>query len=123
MQTENTHRKAREWFILLGGCLFILVPGISALWGRRTSAGCPFSGVDVPCYDRTEPSRESPGFVGLSAADLWDYANILATSFVFNGFEELGQWIHTGRLARPDLLIAVPAWFSNFFVVIGCLWA
>jgi hypothetical protein len=62
-------------------------------------------------------------FIGLSAADLWDYANILATSFVFNGFEELGQWIHTGRLARPDLLIAVPAWFSNFFVVIGCLWA
>jgi hypothetical protein len=32
MQTENTHRKAPEWCILLGGCLFILVLGISALW-------------------------------------------------------------------------------------------
>lgn len=37
--------------------------------------------------------------------------------------QQLSQWIHTGRLARPDLLIAVPAWFSNLLVVIGCLWA
>jgi len=25
-------------------------------------------------------------------------------------------------LERPDLLIAIPAWFSNLFVVIGCIW-
>ena len=29
--------------------------------------------------------------------------------------------MHTGHLARPDLVIAVPAWFSNLFVVVGCL--
>jgi hypothetical protein len=37
--------------------------------------------------------------------------------------QQLWQWIHTGHLERPDLLIAVPAWFSNLFVVVGCLWA
>ena len=26
-----------------------------------------------------------------------------------------------GRLAQPDLFIAVPAWLSNLFVVVGCL--
>ncbi len=62
-------------------------------------------------------------FVGISAAGLWDYANIVATSFFWNGLQQLTQWIHTGHLARPDLLIAVPAWFSNLLVIIACIWA
>jgi len=62
-------------------------------------------------------------FLGISAAGFWDYANVFATSFFFNGLEQLSQWVHTGHLARPDLFIAVPAWFSNLLVVIGCIWA
>lgn len=46
-----------------------------------------------------------------------------ATTFFFNGLQQLSAWAHTGHLVRPDLLIAVPAWFSNFFVVAGCVWA
>jgi hypothetical protein len=26
-------------------------------------------------------------------------------------------------LGSPELLIAIPAWFSNLLVVLGCLWA
>src|SRR4051794_37030502 len=37
--------------------------------------------------------------------------------------EQLSQWMHTGRLARVDLLIAVPAWFSNLLLIVGCVWA
>ena len=59
-------------------------------------------------------------FVGISAAGFWDYANVFATTFFFNGLEELSHWVHTGHLARPDLFIAVPAWFSNLLVIIGC---
>ena len=62
-------------------------------------------------------------FIGISAAGLWIYANIVATTFFFNGLQQLSQWVHTGRLERPDLLIAVPAWFANLLVVAGCLWA
>jgi hypothetical protein len=62
-------------------------------------------------------------FIGVSAAGLWDYANVFATSFFFNGLQQLSRWIQTGHLQRPDLFIAVPAWFSNLFVVIGCIWA
>jgi len=61
-------------------------------------------------------------FIGISAAGLWVYANMFATTFFFNGLQ-LSQWIHTGHLQRPDLLIAVPAWFANLLVVVGCLWA
>jgi len=42
---------------------------------------------------------------------------------LLNGLQQLSEWVHTGHLARPDLLIAVPAWFSNFFVIVGCVWA
>jgi hypothetical protein len=48
---------------------------------------------------------------------------MFATTFFFNGLQQLSLWIHTRHLARPDLLIAVPAWFSNLFVIIGCVWA
>jgi hypothetical protein len=62
-------------------------------------------------------------FIGFSAAGVWDYANIFATTFFFNGLQQLSKWAQTGHLARPDLLISVPAWFSNLAVVMGCLWA
>ena len=61
-------------------------------------------------------------FIGISAAGLWDYANIMATTFFLNGLQQLSLWIHTGRLERPDLLIAVPAWCSNLAVITGCVW-
>ena len=46
----------------------------------------------------------------------------MATTFFFNGLEQLSRWVQTGYPARPDLVIAVPAWFSNLFIVVGCLW-
>jgi hypothetical protein len=61
-------------------------------------------------------------FIGLSAAGLWAYSNLFVTTFFVNGLQQLGLWIQSGHLARPDLLISVPAWFANLFVVIGCLW-
>ena len=62
-------------------------------------------------------------FIGISAAGLWAYANLFVTTFFVNGCQQLNLWMHTGHLARPDLLIAIPAWFGNVLVVIGSLWA
>lgn len=61
-------------------------------------------------------------FIGISAAGLWAYSNLFVTTFFVNGLQQLGLWMHTGHLARPDLLIAVPAWLANAFVVVGCAW-
>jgi len=61
-------------------------------------------------------------FIGLSAAGLWDYANLVATTFFFNGLQQLSQWARTGHLDRPDLVIAVPAWTGNFLIIVGCVW-
>ncbi len=62
-------------------------------------------------------------FIGISVAGLWCYINLFVTTFFVNGLQQLSSWMHSGHLSRPDLAIAVPAWFSNLLVVIGCVWA
>ncbi len=124
MQIKNTRSRAPEWFILVGGCFFILVLAISAFWEADIRWLHFFQAwMYVAAIVLGLRGNRWGYFIGISAAGLWDYANIVATTFFFNGLQELSHWIHTGRLARPDLLIAVPAWFSNLLVVIGCLWA
>jgi hypothetical protein len=61
-------------------------------------------------------------FIGLSAAGLWVYSNLFVSTFFVNGLQQLALWVRSGHLARPDLLIAVPAWSANVLVVIGCVW-
>jgi hypothetical protein len=62
-------------------------------------------------------------FIGFSAAALWIYTNLFATAFFVSGLHLLSQLVRTGHLERVDVLIAIPAWFSNLLVVIGCVWA
>ncbi len=122
---ENSHLRFRapEWLILVGAAVFIVVLGVSAYWepGIRWlhffQAGMYF----VTIFLAFRRSRWGY-FVGISAAGLWDYANLVATTFLFNGLQQLSEWVRTGHLQRPDLLIAVPAWVSNLAVVVGCLW-
>jgi hypothetical protein len=62
-------------------------------------------------------------FAGVAAAGLWDYTNLFVTTFFVNGLHQISQWIELGHLQRPDLAIAVAAWFSNLIVIIGGVWA
>ncbi|MGA8030452.1 MAG: hypothetical protein WB992_25195 [Bryobacteraceae bacterium] len=124
MNGGNPGFRAPEWLILIGGCVFILVLGVSAYWEPDIRWLHFFQAWMYIATILLSVRKSRWGyFVGISAAGLWDYANIFATTFFFNGLQQLSQWIHTGHLARPDLLIAVPAWFSNLFVIVGCVWA
>lgn len=115
---------APEWLILVGGCFFIVALAVSAFW-EADIRWLHFFQAWMYLLTILLSLRGSRWghFIGISAAGLWDYSNLFATTFFFNGLQQLSQWIHTGHLARPDLLIAVPAWFSNLLVVIGCVWA
>lgn len=115
---------APEWLILIGASIFVIVLAVSAYWEADIRWLHFFQAWMYLATIFLSLQRNRWGyFIGISAAGLWDYANIVATSFFWNGLQQLSQWIHTGHLARPDLLIAVPAWFSNLLVVIGCIWA
>jgi hypothetical protein len=115
---------APEWFLLIGGIVFILVLAVSAYWEADIRWLHFFQAwMYIAAIVLGLRGNRWGYFIGISAAGLWDYANIFATTFFFNGLEQLSHWIRTGHLERPDLLIAVPAWFSNLFVVVGCVWA
>ena len=115
---------AAEWLILIGAGIFIVVLAVSAYWEADIHWLHFFQAWMYAATIVLSLRGSRWGyFVGISAAGLWDYANIVATSFFWNGLQQLTQWIHTGHLARPDLLIAVPAWFSNLLVIIACVWA
>jgi hypothetical protein len=115
---------APEWLVLTGGCFFILVLAVSALWEADIRWLHFFQAwMYIAALVLSFRGSRWGNFIGISAAGLWDYANIFATSFFFNGLQQLSQWLHTGHVSRPDLLIAVPAWLSNFLVIVGCVWA
>ncbi|MFZ0638923.1 MAG: hypothetical protein WAN33_07355 [Candidatus Acidiferrales bacterium] len=115
---------AAEWLILIGASIFIFVLAVSAYWEADIRWLHFFQAWMYAATIVLSLRRSRWGyFVGISAAGLWDYANVFATSFSWNGLQQIAQWIHTGHLARPDLLIAVPAWFANLLVIIGCIWA
>jgi hypothetical protein len=123
MQIEKTRLGVPEWLIGIGACIFILVLGVSAFWEADIRwlhffQAWMYAATIVLSFRRNRWGH----FIGMSAAGLWNYANIFATTFFLNGLQQLSRWVHTGQLERPDLLIAVPAWFSNLLVVVGCLW-
>jgi hypothetical protein len=123
MQKIVRRSAATEWLVLVGASFFILVLAVSAYWQADIRWLHFFQAWMYVVTIILAFRRNRWGyFIGVSAAGLWDYTNIFVTTFFINGIEELSRWIHSGHLARPDLLIAIPAWLSNFLVVLGCLW-
>jgi len=113
-----------EWLIVIGACIFIVMLAVSAAW-EADIWWLHFFQAWMYIATIIFSLRHSRWghFVGISAAGLWAYANLFVTTFFVSGLHELWQWLGTGRLARPDQAFAVPAWFSNVLVVIGCAWA
>ncbi len=123
MERSAPESNAPQWLILLGASFFILVLAVSAYWEADIRwlhffQAWMYLATIVLSFRRSRWGY----FIGISAAGLWDYTNIFATTFLYNGLQRLSEWIHTGHLQRPDLLIAIPAWLSNFAVVVGCVW-
>lgn len=124
MTNHNRALRAPEWLILLGCAGFILVLAISAYFEPDIRAlHFVQSWMYFAAAILSLRGSRWGHFIGVSAAGLWNYANLFATTFFFNGLQQLATWVRTGHLARPDQFIAVPAWFSNLLVICGCLWA
>lgn len=124
MQGADRRFSTPQWLILIGGSMFILVLALSAYWESDIRWLHFFQAwMYIATMILTFRANGWGHFIGVAAAGLWDYTNIFVTTFFINGLQQLSQWLHTGHLARPDILIAVPAWFSNLLVIVGCLWA
>jgi hypothetical protein len=114
---------APHWLILAGSILFITVLALSAIWEADIRWLHFFQAWMYLAAALLGLRRNKWGyFIGISVAGLWDYINLFVTTFFFAGLHEVSHWVQTGRLARPDLAIAVFAWFSNLAVIIGSCW-
>jgi hypothetical protein len=121
---DKTTSTLADGLTVVGACAFIVVLAVSAYWERDIRWLHFFQAWMYIATVVGSVNRNRWGyFIGISAAGLWDVINIVATTFFRNGLEVLVQWARTGHLVRPDLLIAVPACFSNLIVLIGCSWA
>jgi hypothetical protein len=123
MKNTSEESNAPQWLILVGAFGFIVALAVSAYWEADIRwlhffQSWMYIATIVLAFRRSRWGY----FIGISAAGLWDYTNVFATTFLWNGLERLSEWIHTGHLQRPDLLIAIPAWLSNFLVIVGCVW-
>jgi hypothetical protein len=115
---------APDWLIVIGGSIFVFVLVVSAYWESGIRWLHFFQAwMYIAAVVLGLRGSRVGYFIGISAAGLWDYANLFVTTFLVDGLGQLNQWVRTGRLAHPDALIAVPAWFSNLLVIAGCLWA
>src|SRR5256885_16505037 len=124
MQTPQRRLGAPEWLILIGASLFIAVLALSAYWEADIRWLHFFQAwMYAATIALTLRGNRWGYFIGVSAAGLWDYTNLFVTAFLASGLHNLSLWIQTGQLARPDQVIAVPAWLGNFLVVVGCIWA
>jgi hypothetical protein len=123
MENASGQLGVPEWLIVIGASVFILVLAVSAFFEPDIRWLHFFQAwMYIVTIGLSVQGNRWGYFLGISAAGFWDYANVFATTFFFNGLGELSHWVHTGHLARPDLFIAVPAWFSNLLVIIGCVW-
>jgi hypothetical protein len=123
---SHTQRKigTPEWLVLTGGCVFILVLIVSAVFEADIRWLHFFQSLMyVVAIVLTLRGSAWGYFIGFSIAVFWDYGNLAVTTFLANGVAELLRWIQTGHVARPDQMIAIPAWLGNLLVIIGCAWA
>ena len=123
-----THRAGRfgapECLILVGAGIFVFILALSALFQADIRWLHFFQAWMYVAAAGLALRRNRLGyFIGVSAAGLWDYGNLFATTFFSNGLRYLAAWVQTGKLRGMDQIIAVPAWIGNFLVVAGCIWA
>lgn len=124
MQRTDRRFQAPEWLILIGGCVFVVMLAVSAYWESDIRWLHFFqSWMYIVAMVLSFRGNRWGHYIGVSAAGLWDYTTIFVSPFCYNGLQQLSQWVRTGHLARPDILIAVPAWFSNLLLFVGCVWA
>ena len=113
-----------EWLIVVGATIFIVALTVSAFWEADIRWLHFFQAWMYIATVALSLGRTRWGyFIGISAAGLWAYTNLFVTTFFVSGLHWLAQWMATGHVAHPDQIIAVPAWFSNVLVVVGCAWA
>ena len=102
MGNSNEELATPEWLILIGAVAFILVLAISAYWEPQIRLLHFFQAWMYVATIALSFRRNRWGhFVGISTAGFWNYLNLFAVSFFFNGLQQTGQVGSHGKSCAP----------------------
>jgi hypothetical protein len=124
MKARERSFGAPELLIVAGSCIFIFILALAAYfeadirWLHFFQAWMYIATVALSLRH-----NRWGYFIGISAAGLWDYIKLFVTTFFRNGLHWLGAAFATGHVQHVDQIIAVPAFFGNLLVIVGCIWA
>jgi hypothetical protein len=98
------------WLIVASSVLFVAVLALSAYWDPSIRVLHVFEAVPYLVAAVLGVRRSKVGYaLGVASGVFWLWLAGWLVTFVRNGFEMLAVLVHTGRMVRPDVLIAVPA--------------
>jgi hypothetical protein len=98
------------WLIVASSVLFVTILALAAYWDPtirvlHTVEAAPYVLAAVLAVRRSKLGYA----IGVASGAFWLWLAGSLVTFVRNGFDTLVVLLRTGRMVRPDILIAVPA--------------
>src|SRR4051812_12997233 len=111
-RTASADRSDRlvGWLIVANSALFVAILALAAYWDPTIRVLHTFEAVPYVVAAVLAVRRSKVGYaLGVASGAFWLWLAGWLVTFVRNGFEMLAVLLRTGRMVRPDVLIAVPA--------------
>jgi len=122
MDDTGSRTSRLEWLIV-GSCLvFIFILALSAAFDPSIRVLHAFQALIYVAVVILALRQSAWGYgAGCIIAAFWNWTNIVHTTFITNGLRELAHALQTGRVSKPDQLIAVVAAAAHFALIGSCL--
>ena len=118
-------RSGDPWltWLIVGSCaVFIFILALAAVYDRPIRLLHAFQALIYVAVVIMARRRSAWGYgAGCLIAAFWNWTNLVHTTFIANGLQELNRALHTGQVRRPDQLIAVFAAAAHFILIGACV--
>jgi hypothetical protein len=120
--TGNKPERVIEWLIFASSAAFIVILALAAVFDPSIRVLHVLEAFIYIAVMVLAGRRSAWGYgAGFTFAAFWNWMNLVHTTFIKNGVQELMRWTRTGQLRRPDLFIALPAATAHFVLIAACV--
>jgi hypothetical protein len=107
---DDTSDRVVGWLIAASSALFVAILALAAYWDPTIRVLHTFEAVPYALAAILARRQSKVGYaLGVAGGAFWLWLAGWLVTFVRNGFEMLALLLRTGRIVRPDVLIAAPA--------------
>jgi hypothetical protein len=120
--SADTSDRVVGWLIVASSSLFVAMLALAAYWDPTIRVLHTFEAVPYVLAAVLAVRRSKVGYaLGVASGAFWLWLAGWLVTFVRNGFDMLAVLLRTGRMVRPDVLIAVPATVGTAGLVVFSL--